>query len=536
MKRDERNIEEVLERSLPSASTERMESARERILNYVQSDAAAERNAGDIADFKSVRSFGWHRLAAMTAVAALVATAVWIGLEWQSRGVYARLETADGSLSQVAEGRVIPLQAGERIEAQQIVRSGSEGSTFLLADGSRVEMRAQSELVLERADDGVRIRLNSGDVIVNAAKQHGHLYVQTKDVTVSVVGTVFLVKAEESGSRVAVIEGEVRVQQDGIEKKLRPGEQVTTNQLMESQIVNEEISWSKNAATHIALLQQSSRGITEPLEAFEVASIRPTNSPAGGGGRGGPGGAPPACGGSPPTIDPGRFVITNATLYRLITMAYGKDCSSVEVSEFELLSGGPEWIRSDKFDIEAVIPKGSPSYTRRQLSIGNAPKLQMMIQTLLAARFKLTLRRNIKEMSVYLLTLGKGAPKLTEWKDADGTAYTVNTGLNPNGQVSTAIGGRKLSMADLAQQLGLIARRPVLDRTGITGEFTYAFEFAPSDDQPGVREMRANGRFPFLSGPSLFTVLEEELGLKLETSKAPVEVLVIEHAEKPSEN
>jgi len=532
MKRPEEKLEDHLG-LFSSLSEQELATAEERASHRFHSAPAL---ATAPAEQIVIRTAWRWRLSLAAAAAAAVLAVVFV----QTRGVDARavVEVADGGLSQDS-GRV--LQAGERIETGSVVRANGSGAILKLADGSYIEMRAQSRLSLERADDGVRIQLNDGDVIVSAAKQLGHLYVQTKDVTVSVAGTVFLVKAEEKGSRVAVIEGEVRVQQGATEKNLRPGEQVATNPKMESRSVSEEISWSSSAPAHIALLQQSAsptgqREVTEPLMAFEEASIRPKNSPTGGGGRGAVGGAPPACGGSPPTIDPGRFVITNATLYRLITMAYGKHCGSVEISETELLSGGPEWIKSDKFDIEAIIPKGSPSYTRQQLSIGNAPKLQMMIQTLLADRFKLTLRRNIKEMPVYLLMLGKGAPKLTEWKDADGTAYTVNTGLNPKGQVSTAIGGRKLSMADLAQQLGLITRRPVLDRTGITGEFTYAFEFAPSDDQPGVREMRADGRFPFLSGPSLFTALEEELGLKLETSKAPVEVLVIEHVERPSEN
>ena len=104
-----------------------------------------------------------------------------------------------------------------------------------LADGSAIEMRSNSALRLHQANDGVQIHLDAGSVIVNAARQRtGHLYVKTRDMTVSVVGTVFLVNAEEEGSRVAVIEGEVRVQQGEIETKLRPGQQVTTNPAMES--------------------------------------------------------------------------------------------------------------------------------------------------------------------------------------------------------------------------------------------------------------------------------------------------------------
>src|ERR1700686_3974955 len=118
-------------------------------------------------------------------------------------------------------------------------------------------MRTQSELSLERADDGARIRLNKGSVIVTAAKQGaGHLYVQTKDVIVSIVGTVFMVNAEESGTRVAVIQGEVHVQQGATSRRLLPGQQVATNPIMEPVSLEEQVSWSRTASAYLALLQQ----------------------------------------------------------------------------------------------------------------------------------------------------------------------------------------------------------------------------------------------------------------------------------------
>jgi len=162
-------------------------------------------------------------------------------------------------------------------------REGS-GTTLLLQDGTRAEMRTNSDLSLESADDGLRIRLNNGSVIVNAVKQSAgrHLYVRTKDMTVAVVGTVFLVNTEKGGSRVAVLEGEVRVQQGASTQRLRPGEQVASNPSMPSIPVREEISWSQNAPAHLALLEQTlavsapalPQGPRETLEAFEVASIR----------------------------------------------------------------------------------------------------------------------------------------------------------------------------------------------------------------------------------------------------------------------
>jgi len=533
MKRREEEVDQSVEQHLKLFSAplmQEIDDAKERTRRRLTMQPV-----GEVEEMPAVSGFQRSAWMWRLGIAGAVAAAV-LAVVFMPRGVDARatVEAADRGLS-LDSGRI--LQAGEKLQDGEVVRANGSGAMLKLADGSHIEMRGQSKLSLERANDGIRIQLSNGDVIVNAAKQHGHLYVQTKDVKVSVVGTVFLVNADAEGSRVSVIEGEVRVQQGATEKNLRPGEQVNTNPLMELHPVSQEIAWSSRAPEHMALLQQSAV-LPELREAFEVASIR-MHPGTGGGGRGNavlPSGFPPACGGSPPTIDPERFAVTNATLYRLITMAYGKFCGALEVSEFEILSGGPEWIRSDKFDIEAVIPKGSPTYTRQQLSVGDAPKLQMMLQNLLEERFKLVVGHKLMEMPAYLLMVGKSTPKLTPWKAEDGTGYVVNTGLNAAGQISTAIGGKKLSLADLAQQLMLVTRRPVLDRTGIKGEFTYSFEFAPNDDQTGVREMRADGRFPFLSGPPLITALEERLGLKLEERKEPVEVLVIDHVEKPSEN
>jgi len=217
---------------------------------------------------------GWRFRAFMVAAAAAIAVVVYTQLPAiDARGV---VESADGSLQRVSAGKPEVLQAGERIEVGEIVRTdGEKGGSLRLRDGSRVEMRAHSELALERAEDGVRIRLKEGGLIVNAAKQRtGHLYVQTKDVTVSVIGTVFLVNAEEQGSRVAVIEGEVHVQHGASERKLRRGEQVATGLWMEPQPVKEEIAWSQNAVAHVALLQQAVNAASPEKSGSVTGTVR----------------------------------------------------------------------------------------------------------------------------------------------------------------------------------------------------------------------------------------------------------------------
>src|SRR5687768_6941219 len=307
-------------------------------------------------------------------------------------------EAGESSIYLVSDGQTRALKPNEQIAFGEIVRSnGSAGGLLRLTDGSRVEVRSRSELTFDRADDGVQIRLGKGGIIVNAAKQRtGHLYVQTRDVTVSVVGTVFLVNAEEQGSRVAVIEGEVRVQQGATEKKLLPGEQVTTSPLMPSRPVIEELAWSRNAEEHVLLLRQSvvlerspaptvataAQNRADGPQVFEVASVRPSDA-TGPGGRGGPVGSHNTgpCTNGASQVDPRRFVAPNNTLYTLITLAYGMGSC---LSTVDRLSGGPGWIRSDRFDVEALIPKGAPSYTAQQFHRGEAPVLQAMLRTLLA--------------------------------------------------------------------------------------------------------------------------------------------------------
>jgi len=157
-----------------------------------------------------------------------------------------------------AAGNPSLYRVGETIEAGKVVQSNSAvGVLLALEDGSRIEMREQSELKLEFAVDGIRVRLNSGSILVTAARQAaGHLYVQTHDAVVSVVGTVFLVSAEQSGTTVAVVEGEVHVQQGAESTKLLPGDQLATNSLRELKNVAEQISWSQRASEYLALLQQ----------------------------------------------------------------------------------------------------------------------------------------------------------------------------------------------------------------------------------------------------------------------------------------
>jgi ferric-dicitrate binding protein FerR (iron transport regulator) len=152
-------------------------------------------------------------------------------------------------------------ESSHEIHYGDVVRPSGDASALLaMVDGSLVEMRPESELSLERADDagGIRILLNRGDVIVNApGSRRANLYVRTRHMTASVDGTMCLVRVEDRGSRVVAIGGEVLVRHSSTEENVRPGEQLSTNPLMELLSAGEEISWSRNSKAYAALLQQA---------------------------------------------------------------------------------------------------------------------------------------------------------------------------------------------------------------------------------------------------------------------------------------
>ena len=194
--------------------------------------------------------------------------------------VHAMAQTVNGGLYLIDGETVRALSAGQRVERYQAVRTGNDsGAVLALADGSRVEMSARSELSLNRMRDGVAINLHRGNVIVNAAKQGtGHLYVSTKDCTVSVVGTVFSVSAAAKGSRVSVIEGEVRVEQGGASQALRPGQQISTNPIMGAVAISQDIAWSRDAESHVALLKELVTFSQDISQRIGAAEMRYTSS------------------------------------------------------------------------------------------------------------------------------------------------------------------------------------------------------------------------------------------------------------------
>src|SRR5450631_2771835 len=202
-------------------------------------------------------AWGWAMGAAAVFAAAIAVVAFSNGMLPGQHVVRASVETVDGSLytGAGAEMRLIP--AGYEIRNGDEVRT-AKGSTAVvrLLDGSLVEMGERSDLSVSRGWKGTTIRLDGGQVIVQAAKQKsGRLYVATDDGLVSVKGTIFSVNHGTKGSRVAVIEGVVRTDFGGNETDLRAGDEATSSASVSKVPIQNEIAWSKDSAKYLALLR-----------------------------------------------------------------------------------------------------------------------------------------------------------------------------------------------------------------------------------------------------------------------------------------
>jgi uncharacterized protein (TIGR03435 family) len=210
-----------------------------------------------------------------------------------------------------------------------------------------------------------------------------------------------------------------------------------------------------------------------------------------------------------------EFSTINTTLADLISFAFQVHAKQVV--------GGPAWMDSQKFDISAKPDTpGSP----------NRKQLQTMIQKLLADRFQLKFHRDKKELSAYVLSVAKGGPKMNK-----------NTG-DPNGlpglffQQLGVLTVRNATMGDFAQLMqSAVLDRPVVDQTALVDKFDFLLKWTPDESQFGGMGVKVPPPSDAADAPPpLFTAIQEQIGLKLEAAKTPVEVLVLDHVEQPSGN
>ena len=517
----------------------------------------------------------------------------------------------------------------------RVYAAGKDGLLVSLADDSRVEMRAHSEMTVGRAPDGIQIDLKTGDIIVTAAEQRdGHLYVRTKDLTVAVDGAVFLVNAGQDGSRVGVIEGEVRVREGNRETRLRPGEQVATSSTIVARPLTEDINWSKNASAHLAILDPSVKATAPPAQStapitppeqptpgqttpgqtgvansqavkteFEEASIRECDS----------GPPPPGVRGAGPgrfQMTPGRTKADCLTLATIIRTAYGgglqdgplkpptgrpivvvargvgpdprsfAGASAMSFGAYLLgvedgarVRGGPDWVRSALYTIEAVAAGAADAQAMR------GP----MLRALLERRFGLKVHVETEQFPVPKLTVAPGGHKM---KPATCTISGPSPAPAPGDRAASAAMAARRNLDVVRQNLdagrrgapisgfcgiagamngpnqvivlngfrapeinvylSLLLDAPIVNRTGIpdTASFSFVLEFDPDDSQSREHLKQVTSRDGQIAddpstvprAPGIATALEEQLGLRLERVRAPREFIVIDQVERPSPN
>jgi uncharacterized protein (TIGR03435 family) len=209
---------------------------------------------------------------------------------------------------------------------------------------------------------------------------------------------------------------------------------------------------------------------------------------------------------------PGPTLTTRGTTLKdVILWAYNVHPSQV--------LGGPGWLDSDKYDIVAK-PEGGVLLDGEQI--------KQMLRTIMTDRFHLSLRHETKELLVYALTIGKNGPRMKVRTDGDGGAAFTLLISGPRWPV------RNAPMAQMVSVLQMVVLdRPVLDKTGLTGRFDFDLAWTPDETQFGGRGATMPGD---PNAPNIFTAFQEQLGLKLEPQKAPIDVLVIDRVERPSEN
>ena len=259
---------------------------------------------------------------------------------------------------------------------------------------------------------------------------------------------------------------------------------------------------------------------------FEVATVKPAAPLTGRvAPRGGPG-----------TADPERVNYTYVSMKNLLMSAYGLPINQVF---------GPSWIDSEHYDIVAKVPPGA---TKEQVNV--------MLQNLLADRFKLVVHRETRELPLYELVVGKNGPKIKPYvedpnapKPEPGRPFATGKDGNPIPRPGSLImtmsqGKRRVTASKqsiggspgLATVLGAELGRPVVDKTGLTGDYDYTIEFRPQGPNaapPGQQIPEPNDS----DAPDILVAVQEQLGLRLEAKKGPIEVVVVDRGERsPTEN
>jgi hypothetical protein len=188
--------------------------------------------------------------------------------------VEATVQAAEGPVYLIQDSQTRQLTSGSKLARGQVIRTAKDAHAVVrLGDGTTIEMKDRSEFSINQTLRGTTIHLGSGSVIVEAAKQKDHLYVDTGDSLVSVTGTIFSANAGTKGSRVSVIEGSVNLDHNGTERTLKAGQQATTNAAIETIPVKEEVAWSSKAAKYAQTLDALA-SLNKELNAVAQPDVR----------------------------------------------------------------------------------------------------------------------------------------------------------------------------------------------------------------------------------------------------------------------
>jgi len=225
---------------------------------------------------------------------------------------------------------------------------------------------------------------------------------------------------------------------------------------------------------------------------------------------------------------PGVVSSTNVPLRALIQQAYG--------IRQDLISGGPGWVDSANYDFEGKISPADAETLKAMTNEQRTAASRHMMQQALADRFKLKIHLETKTLPVYELVLAKGGSKL---KEADPNNTYANGIKGPDGKAMPGmmrfgrdrLDGQGITISSLTGFLSTRLERTIIDKTGLTGKYDVVLAFKPEDDAGGKDDGASDNNLP-----DLFTAVQEQLGLKLVSTKGPVDTLIIDNAEKPAEN
>lgn len=253
-------------------------------------------------------------------------------------------------------------------------------------------------------------------------------------------------------------------------------------------------------ATGLAMAQPAAK-IPDDLR-FDVASFKPSAP----GGRGGQ--IRPAQGGA-------RYEATNCPIRLMIQVAFRL--------KPEQIVGGPDWMDTDRYDMNARAEKPS-----------NGDELHQMLMNLLVDRCQLKFHKETKEMPAYVLTVDKAGHKLTAHEANNVGDVWIDQQIQAATKVT--MNATFVDMNYLAFRLGQLMDKPIVDMTALKGSYDFKLAYT-RDLPPGVpADAQINGEPIDTSGPSIFQALKQQLGLEMKSQKAPVDVIVIDHMVKPSEN